>query len=537
MEWLEKLTQTQNSLVIGLSVIFLLWIFSSTIRNLTTILEGVEKGYLSILKFLKWILSILLLPFKILIKIFKWIFTIKQRHDYKKYVLNTIYNVNPGKVKIPWLRKLFSYRIRRESKTRFHCIEQAIETQEFINNNLKYITMIETSVGGGKSSLMAGITHLKTIHFQKMIEKKITNTQKILYCLAWEKIDEIIKKSYQCNTKIDYVVNRVLDEFSDSFDGFYNNFRQDTPRNTLLRDYVTASCAKIRNNYVMANYKLFSRITNNFNFDLSSDLFNIKDPEARKNYYMPAYCIYVEDELSLSNLKNTSSPKEIDNLGRDTSMRLFRQLKNETSFYIGCSQNISRNAKIFRELANSYFEILSLDIIGTQKTYSRIFQKKEQKLENKLTKKRYRKKIPEIKKKIYELYQTQNKIYAAGYLKYTVRVAYNVKDLERIDKSNLKVKELVIPMTWCFGTYLKCQFSELDDYLNENSGKSDGDLKVIDNFFSKSDPKTFEEILENREEEKKKKEAEKKRKKEEAKKKEAEDKSKKEEKKKEKAKE
>lgn len=506
IKWINELIETQNNLVLICAIILFLFIVSSIIKNLTIIFDAIEKGCFTLKKLLITFLALILYPFKLIIKVIRWIFNIKARHDYKKEVLESEYNVYPEEFKIPMWRKIFSYKIRRDAHSRFRCIEKCIETQEFINSNMKYITLIETSVGGGKSSLMAGLTHYKTIHFQQMIQEKIENTQKILFKLDWNKINYIIERVYSYETNISSILDTILqnEEIEKQLNGFYNNYRQDTPKKTLLEDYITAYCALLRNNYVMANYRLYNHITDTFNIDLAPELFDIKTPSGLKNYYIPAYSIIAEDELSLSKLKNTNSYIEIDNSGRDTSMRLFRQLKNETCFYIGCSQNISRNAKIFRELANTYFEILSMDIVGVQKNYSRIFQKKEQKLINKLTKKKYIDRISEFKEKIYNLYQEQNKIYASGFIRYTVRLSNSAKDLERFDKSMLKTTELFMPMTWCFGTYLKCQFNEFDKYLNDISNKSDADLKIIDSFFESSDPKTFESLIKVKEKEEKK---------------------------------
>ncbi len=511
LEWINNLFETQNQIAIILGFIVLIWIFSSIIKNIATIIEFVEKGYLSLVKFCKLIIKLVFMPLTLLFRFFKWIFTAKARYDYKKSVLKSPYNVYPEYFKIPWYRKLFSRRIRSEAKTRFKCIEKCIESQEFFNKKLKFITMIETSVGGGKTSFMAGLTHYKTIHFQDMIKEKIENTHKILYMVDWAKIDDLIESTYQCDTNINHIMNKILNDekLANNFNGFYSNYRQDTPKMTLLEDYVTAYCARLRNNYVMSNFKLYNRLTKKFNIDLPSNLFEIKTKEARENYYIPAYSIITEDELSLSKLKNTSSVYELDKSGQDTLLRLYRQIKNETSFYVNCSQNISRNAKIFTELANSYFMIMALDIVGVQKTFSRISQKREAKIENKMHKKKYENKLPELKKQRFELYQEQNKIYAAGFLKYTIRVAHNLKDLDRFDKSSLEVKEVYMPMTWCFGTYLKCQFNEFDRFLNAISNKSDSDLQEVQSFFESSETKNFEYLIENKDEKKKKKEKEK----------------------------
>lgn len=522
MEWYKDLLNTQNNITIIISFIIILWVLSSIIKNLTIILEGVEKGYLKILNFLKWMLSVLLLPFKLLIKFLKWIFNTKARHEYKKYILGSIYNINPGNIKIPFWRKIFSIRIRREEKTRFRCIEKCIETQEFINNNMKYITMIETSVGGGKSSLMACLTHSQTIHLQEMINKKIVNTQKILYELDWNQIDGMITEIYKKDTNIKNVINTLLENkklgryFNQGDKSNYNNYRNDVPLMTLLEDYVTAYCARERNNYVMANYRLKNRLTNSYNYKMPPNLFDIKTDEGQKNYYIPAYCVIAEDEVSLEKLSNVESPQKFSKRGRDKSMRVIRHLKKETTFYVNASQKIGRIIKIIKELGNSFFEILSLNIVGTQKTYSRIFQKKEQKIEMQLSKETDPNKIFQLKKKRFEYYQEQNKVYAAAFIQYKVLIGRNIQDFERLDKSKLPEETLTFPICWGHGTYNTCELNDIDKYLSEISGKSDSDLEAIKSLYEKMDPKAIKKLLDSDDDEEDEKEVKKKSKKAEA---------------------
>ncbi len=503
MEWYENLLNTQRNLTIILTAILFIWILSSLIKNLTIILEGVEKGYLKILNFLKWILSLLLLPFKLVGKFIIWIATTKSRREYKKYILSSIYNINPGNVKIPLWRKIISRKIRREAKTRFRCIEQCIETQEFINKNMKYITMIETSVGGGKSSLMACLTHSKTIHLQEMIQNKISNTQKILYDLNWNQIDKMIIEAYEHDTKIKNVINTLLENeelgkyFNRGDKSNYNNYRNDVPLMTLLEDYVTAVCARERNNYVMANYRLKNRLTNSYNLKMPPYLFDIKTKVGKENYYIPAYCVIAEDEASLTKLKNTSSPKKFSKRGRDKAMRLIRHLKKETLYLLMASQKVGRIIKLIKELGNTFIEILELDIVGTQKTYSRIFQKKEQKIEEQIIKEKDPNKIFELKKKRFDFYQEQNKVLAAAFVQYKVFIGHDIQDLERVDKSKLIEKTLTFPICWAHGTYNTCELHDVDKRLSEISGKSDSDLEEVKSLYEKIDDDAIDELIDN----------------------------------------
>ena len=155
-----------------------------------------------------------------------------------------------------------------------------------------------------------------------------------------------------------------------------------------------------------------------------------------------------------------------------------------------------------------------MDVVGTQKTFSRIFQKKEMKKENKLKKissdintyKELNDLTGDLKKEIFINYQEQNKIFASGFVRYRIKLAKSLKELDRWDTSNLKSFDAYFPMTWCFGTYLTCQFSELDDYLNTQSNKTDNDLSFLDDFYKSTDPKDFEYMLKNTELRKKEKE-------------------------------
>lgn len=511
MEAIKNYLETQSQVAIILGGFFLAWFLASFFSNIAHILEAVAKGYLNLIILLKKLLSLLLLPFKLIGRFFSWIANTKNRREYKKYLLSSIYNVNPGNVKIPLWRKIISRKIRREERTRLRCIEQCMETQEFINNNLKYITMIETSVGGGKSSLMACLSHSQTIHLKEMIQKKIVNTRKILYDLAWNQIDEMITEAYKHDTKIKNVINTLLENeelgkyFNRGDKSNYNNYRSDVPLMTLLVDYVTAYCALERNNYVMANYRLKNRLTNKHNYKMPPNLFDITTPEGKKNYYIPAYCVIAEDEVSLTKLKNTSSPKTFSKSGRDKAMRIIRHLKKETTFYMNASQKIGRIIKLIKELGNTYIEILELNIVGAQKTYSRIFQKKEQEIEEQLTKEKDPNKFFELKKKRFELYQEQNKVLAASFLQYKVLIGRNIQDIERLDKSKLTEIIFTFPITWGYGVYNTCELNDVDKRLMEISGKSDIDLEEVKSLYEKIEDEAIDELIDSDDEEPKKK--------------------------------
>ena len=482
-----------------LVIIFLIKTFYFLVINTPTVFDN-------IIAFIKWLWSIVLWPFKMLKKLKNFIVKLHNERLERKRLRKSLYNVNPSGFKIPLIKRLFSRRIIKEERIRLSYVAKCEETQEFVNKKIKYLSRIETSVGGGKTSLMSGLTHYFTIKFKNEIEEKISNTKKILYFLDWNSIDNKIEEIYKTDKRLHVILKTILDDEKieeDIEDKFYDNYRQETPYISLLEDYIAAFCARLRNNYVISNYKLKNRITDTFNIVLRSDLLNIKDKAAKDKYYVPYYSLIVEDELSLNDdTKNTIGVKEVDELGRDMALRLFRQLFQETVYYVGASQNTTREVKLTRELSNMYIEILSLDVVGTQKTFSRIFQKKENKLLDKLDEN------PSIedKERIYNFYQEQNKVFAAGFVKYKIRYAHKLKAMDRYNDDSVHVVDLFFPITWCFGTYQKCQFQEVDKFLKKTSQKSDDDLMVVKDLYSSSSDETLSEMLKTRSQKKKEKE-------------------------------
>lgn len=477
----------------GFSLIHILKAFVYVAVNFPVAIRNTASGLKKLFRLISW-------PFRLIFKILKWIIKIPSRIKHYFEVKKSKFNVYPERFIIPFWRRLLSFTIRRESRTRFKCIEQAISTQERIDNNFNtYHIMLEAKVGGGKTLLTTLLSKSKTFSLTDKIDEKTKNTEKILYFIDFEQVKLIIESKYKEDTYIPTITDFILEKYGDYLVGNFNNYLRDVPYVKLMEDYIVAYCAKLRNNYVISNYTVYNNITKNFNYELDESLFMIKDPTAMKKYYLPAYSIILQDELTLKADKNTNSYQSIDGIGKDSFLRLIRHLKEETCCFIGNAQDTSREAKILRELANMYILIESMHVSGVQKSYSRIFEKKENKLRKKL-KKANGSKSEKIKKKIFELYQIQNKIYAAGFIKFNIKIAYSLKELERWNHEELKSMELCFPMSWGFGTYKKCQYNDIDKYLNDKSKCSDSDLKEINDFNEKMDITAIKSILKSEEE-------------------------------------
>lgn len=496
---------TYRLVILGVILFFLLLAVSQLIYNCIFIIDNITKPFKVIFKLIKTIFTFI---FKILKKILKgilYVFTFWKRIKRRKELMNSIFNVVPEAYKIPFFHRIFNFKVRKQIKNRLFCIEKCFDTQVLIDESCSYITMIEASVGGGKTSLCNGYSHYRTLILQDMINNDLEDIEKKIYDCNFVVLKNKIAELYRLGESEETIYKIILDTSSgDYFEGFYNDFVSEIPKESLLKQYITAYCALLRNNYTMSNYRLFNRITKTYNYVFDHDLFNVKNKESRSKFYLPSYCTFVDDEKALSEFKNTANAKELDKTGVDIVLRLFRQLRSETNYYISSTQNTSRIALLLRELANTYLSIESFHLVGTQNSLANIYRRKQLKLEKKMYKyaKKHFKDDEEyelylssenpFKIKIHEYYLKERALYASSFVRYRIKVA---KSLSSLTSDNASVYDWYFPITWVFGVYRKCEYSDFYEFLSNLSNiKSDHELKIITSLYEKTTDK-FEELI------------------------------------------
>ena len=85
-----------------------------------------------------------------------------------------------------------------------------------------------------------------------------------------------------------------------------------------------------------------------------------------------------------------------------------------------------------------------------------------------------------------------------------------MKIAPKLDLLKEECKELrfVFPLTWCYGVYNTCEYSEFNEFLaNLSDVKSDHELKVISSLYEKNEER-YKKLIEikTKKDEKKKKE-------------------------------
>lgn len=499
---------------------FLILILIHFLASLFNDLKVLKEGFIFLAKKIWWLIELLFLFLKKTWKFIIWILQTRKRYLYEKSLKESVFNISNQQFKTPLIYYLFSRKIRKQKKYRLRCIEECIATEEKINKEFKFIVMIEAAIGGGKTSFLNGFSHMKTLSLMKKIDDDLGDIEKKLYQVNYLSLRREIEKLYRLGESTINIKNKLLkDELINShFSGDFSDHVSTLPKLSLLESYIKAYTAKLRNNFVMSNYKLENRITKTFNYELAPDAFDIKDPEVQKKYFLPPYLVIVDDEKALSDFKNTETVKELDKKGTDTILRLFRQLQKETTYYISSTQNTSRIALLLRELANTYLLIIKFSILGEQNHLANIYRLKEEKLYNKMVKYASRHFKTEIeqqnyllnnnkfKPKIFDLFDKQKQLFSSAFLAYTVKVA---PKLDLLKENDCKELRLVFPLTWCYGVYNTCEFSEFNDFLtNLSEVKSDHELKVISSLYEKNEEryKKLIEIKTKKDESKKKKE-------------------------------
>lgn len=496
-----------------LIIIAIIILISKIIWLIEQTLNIYKSFFLSIFHFLKIIFLIIWNILKVIFYFFYYIFTTGKREKWRKEMTNSIYNVIPHSYEIPWYYNI-RRKVKKQALNRLYCIESCIRTQENIKNQCGYITMLEGFIGGGKTTFCNAYSHIRIPIYQEMITTDLYSIEKKLFELDYSYIRNFIEIRYsigEAEQKIYEELLATLDKHNLS--GVFNDYVSDIPKESLIKKYVIGYCAKLRNNYTMCNYHLFNRLTKTYNYDLDPNLFNIKDENAIKKFFIPSYITIIDDEKALSEFKNTETPKELDKLGTDIAMRLLRQLREETIFYISSTQNTSRIALLLRELANTYISIQSFSIVGDQNALANIYRKKQKKYEKKMNRhakifyrnkekrEKYLLSNNKYKQSINYWFLKEKEVFASAFVKYKIQVSNRLSDLNSEKATSY---EWTFPLTWTFGVYRKCEYADFYEFLNQMSDvKSEHQLKVISSLYESSEDK-YQSMIKQKEKKTKK---------------------------------
>ena len=365
------------------------------------------------------------------------------------------------------------------------------------------------------------------IKYFKNVKGQVIDSKGFLLSDSFEKIPVFNKSIEYCRDKdgiikfddfFNPLVDKEVDETEQARDLVYvDNYLSYVDGYQMLRDYIAAYVALLRNNYVFfINRKFYSHITHNYAYDFDEKLLDIKDCFLAKQYSVNMYSSLFWDEVALSGNKSTNFQQYAANdTGSDAFLRLVRQIGKNTINVIKTIQDTDRMVKAERELLTSVMFINTRHEIVISKfkfTILKFFYKLLIKYNNYLTEqisaiKSYKLKVKskKIARKLIDFDETNpdkevikyfndlknkydsrstklrfllnklsnkiDKLFASGILAYKGTLYYNADD---VGKSNLAKNRkidftLFFPIRYCYGSTDTYAYSIIGDYLQIRS--------------------------------------------------------------------
>ena len=398
-----------------------------------------------------------------------------------------------------------------------------VSTEKFVRSSwFGLIVYVYGQIGAGKTTCASGITNLLTKIKKEQALEKIDLIKDKLPEVNFNKVNKIINDAFYDGhlTNSDTIVNLVYSvypELEKLCEGkFYNNYLYPESYSTLIKDYIYAYIAIIRNNYVyFLRRKFFSWNTNNWAMKFLPDMIDIKDRFVNLDYKIQHYTTIFEDEKILSGKRSTEfMVVSKDDGGGDAFLRLIRQLGKETIHYVTTLQDFNRSVKQERELATGIIHIqkrnqltiyslanlfrkMILDFLQRWKIFlddfiQSIYNQKTKKLEKHLKVFEEQKiEVPgillnqikkydvdvssnpsKIKAAIKKLINQEEKNFADSFLNYEANYYTSADDVGKPKKecvSGFLKLNLCFPLSWCYGSIDTYSFSALDDFLSNHS--------------------------------------------------------------------
>lgn len=402
------------------------------------------------------------------------------------------------------------------------------DTEDYITYNLGYVVFVDGNIGAGKTTLSAGITNMRSYQYQLDALDKINEIVNILYYVDFSYVDSVINLAFNTIhiTNADMIISilydpklideelfklaniKPIEDFQKLFKGNYNDYLTVSSKNSLLRDYIDAELAILRNNYVYFPFrKFYSRITDNYSMPFLNKMYDLKISFEEKVFSVFRYSIIFDDEKALtkSNVNWQSNRKEDG--GGDMFLRLIRQMGKEHITYITTIQNFGRADLIERELADTILHVVKRKVINPHKVTIAYYQflikllNVALKIRLKFSKNKDKtlKKENKIKKLKFNLHSKINYLNAAAFIRYQ-GYHYSSKDdygKPLQDCLGFATKfSLVFPLQYCYGSIDTFAYSVLYDVMSLNAINSSNYEDLIDKVDNDKKMKELQTYLE-----------------------------------------
>ncbi len=384
-----------------------------------------------------------------------------------------------------------------------------MDTVDYINKNSN--TFILSNFCGapriGKTTCMSGVANILADSMYDKIMNAIEDVPIIFNDIDFNKLDPIIKEDYEARVPPSITTKRLCKEIPE-FQKGYNDGFSIVPGSSLVRQYVDAIEAKIRNNYVYALRSDFVRESDGVRaMPFERKMLAIRERHKHKDYNIKRYSVIVLDEKNNYGGERSTDSKKVANKNDGTTlfMATIGHNGHETIFMLSASQEFTREVKEHRALATAICYIRKAQEFDAHKIKKRWLFFKRDKLVRKRDKhsKNFEfdlKKIDPIKKKIFKVKQKIKYLRAQNYIRYTIDLYHFEKDLGKDVNQcqNAQRLNLTFKIRQCYGCISRYSFDFLQDKLEEESTPPELNEKFKDMF---SDDAIIKQFLEDHEDE------------------------------------
>ena len=355
-------------------------------------------------------------------------------------------------------------------------------TEPFVNN-LGHVVLVCGRVGAGKSTCSAGLANVATKLNMAKAQKRIDDIRLMLSDIDFDELDIVIITAFnrqRYNT--DFVIDnsglkkRFQTEVYDDGVHFYHYIE-------LLRDYIDAFMAVLRNNYVyFLNSEFYNRVTKNYAMKLDHDSTSIRNRYVEKNYNLFRYTTIFEDEVLLMNGNNQNWQKVAsEDPGNDVFLELIRHIGKGTMRYIAVAQDFNRFIKNRREFATNILDMYSIKIIKNSPIQTwlynslfAIFRYIDRFLKDSFSKKFYSKHFNGTKNIIRtilaKLKYKLDKLEGKDYIRYRGVMYFSHEDFRKENPRCGKVPfTIYIPLLYAFGSLNTYEYSSVHDVLSNDA--------------------------------------------------------------------
>lgn len=242
-----------------------------------------------------------------------------------------------------------------------------LRTERFLRSGyFGLATCFSGNIGAGKTTCASAVSNVLSKILRENASNKVAEIRLLLSDVDFNIVDKVVSSAFfdvhltNTDAIMDFLLTR-FPELSDRIEGqFYDTALYPVTRVSLLRDYIDAELAVLRNRYVYFIRRMFyCWPTDSWSMRFDSSMIDIKDRCLSCDYKIQRYSVVFEDEKTLGDKTslNFSAVAKADG-GGDSWIRLIRQLGKGSIFYLTTCQDFGRIVKEERELFTGIFYIV-----------------------------------------------------------------------------------------------------------------------------------------------------------------------------------